>query len=288
MKVFTCGVFDGVHLGHQSLLRFCQNLGEELHVVTFHPHPAQVIAPNSQHQLLFDLEDRVSQLKIKGATSVHQIHFTPQFALKSADEFVDDLIALGAESWVLGPDFTFGRNRQGNFAWLRAHPRQGLRVHQAPKFELDGAVVSTSRIREALKSQQVEAAATLLGRPYRFSGKVVHGRKLGARLGFPTANLQPTVDFRPALGVYETLTWLNGQSHPSITNIGVRPTVSGQGISIETHILDFSRELYDQSLQLDLLRFVRAEKKFAGVEDLKLQIQQDIENVRSSLRERKP
>lgn len=289
-SVVTIGNFDGVHLGHQQLIenivREAQFFGVPSVVYTFHPHPVKVLYPERATYRLFDLKDQQDQFENRGVENVIIEEFTKEFSKITPREFMDQYIfeKLHPKTLVVGHDFSFGADRSGNIPFLEKYcAEKGIRLIIIPPFQFKGEVVSSTRIRQDLKDGQVEKAKELLGRDYYLRGPVEQGFQRGRTIGVPTANVHPDVEFVPRLGVYCTLTKVGAHLHPSITNIGVNPTFHQDGkspVKVETHLFDFDAQLYGMEVEVHLLKFLRDEKKFAGLDELKKQIQQDILQAR--------
>lgn len=294
-SVVTIGNFDGVHLGHQQLIenvvREAQYYGVPSVVYTFHPHPVKVLHPERATYRLFDLKDQQEQFQERGIEYVIIEEFTREFSQVSPQDFLDRYIVsrLHPKTLVVGHDFSFGADRAGNIPFLEKYcAEKGIRLIIIPPFQYQGAVVSSTRIREALKNGEVEKAHELLGRTYYMRGHVEKGFQRGRTIGVPTANIHPDVEFIPRQGVYCTLTKFGGHLHPSVTNIGVNPTFQENGkgqIKIETHLFDFDAHLYGLEVEVYLLHFIRDEMKFSGIEELKAQIQKDMDETRRYFRE---
>lgn len=290
-SVVTIGNFDGVHLGHQQLIEAVVRQARRLKipgiVYTFHPHPVKVLHPERATVRLFDLRDQQEQFAQQGIDAVIIEEFTTAFSQISATEFLRDYIMkkLNPQVLVVGHDFSFGADREGNIPFLEnfcaTHKIQLIII---PPFEYDGAPVSSSRIRQSLKDGNMTEVRKLLGRPYYLRGIVEHGHRRGHAIGVPTANVHPDVDFIPRLGVYCSQTQVAENTYPSVTNIGVNPTFTagqiGAPIKVETHILDFNGDLYGKEVEIYLYQFLRDEKKFSSIEDLKNQIASDILDAR--------
>ena len=291
--LLTTGVFDGVHLGHQRLLTDLRN--EALSkdwlsaVVTFGSHPQAVLSPHKKLLWLSDLETRISLLRDMGIDLVVPIHFTPELAQVTAREFVQLLMDyLNMRGLLVGPDFTLGRNREGNFDQLRLLGQQmGFSVQVESPILLDGEVISSSAIRQALARGDMQKVEKLSGRPFRLTGQVVSGAKRGRVLGFPTANLDTKPEQAlPDDGVYVTVAHIDHESFPSVTNIGVRPTFGGGKRLVETYLLDYQGELNERMLGIDLLDKLRGEKRFETEQELKAQMSKDVEQARILLEQR--
>ncbi len=278
----TVGAFDGVHLGHQALLR---RLVEEAHgaglqavAVTFDPLPRRFLK-RGDSSLLTDIEERIALLTSLGLDGVAVITFDERIRAMSAEAFVRALLTRWSlvQLWV-GPDFALGYNREGDIAHLRELGRRlGFTLHLFDTvITWQGAPVRSSRIRRALREGNLDEANGCLGRPYRLSGTVIHGEQRGRTLGFPTANLElPPERLLPANGVYVCRAHLERGSFGAVTNVGVRPTFDHHTPLVEAHLLDFSADIYGETLQLDFLHRLRAERRFPSVDALVAQIQRD-------------
>lgn len=272
------GTFDGVHLGHREVIA-----GNDT-VLTFDPHPLAVIAPGSQPLVLTPLERKAELVEELGVEELVVVPFDRGWAEHSAQAFVDEVLvgALRATHVSVGENFRFGHRATGDPSLLIGDARFETRV--TPMLEVDGEIVSSSHIRGLLLGGAVEYADKLLGRPFRYSGTVVHGEKRGRELGFPTANLVPReAHVIPGHGVYAAVAHLTGDdgsvsSVPAAVNIGVRPTfVTGLGELIEVFLIDWSGDLYDRRLAVDFLKRLRGERRFDSVEALIDQMYADVD-----------
>lgn len=287
----TIGVFDGVHLGHQYLIGRLRALAEARGlasvVLTFHPAPVSVLRADVRISYITTLDDRLRLLRGLGVDVVDRLTFTSELAQVSAHDFSGGLRAeLDLRLLVGGPDLAVGRAREGSVEWLRAHgPALGFDLEVVP-FLADGdRKMGSSAIREALAQGDVETAARMLGRPFSLHGPVVHGAHRGRSIGFPTANIAVGADLAiPAFGVYVTRAYVGEASYPAVTNIGRRPTFDDGRPSIEPHILDFEGDLYGRELRIELLKRLRGEQKFSGVDELLAQIRRDVAAVREHFR----
>ena len=283
-SLLTLGSFDGVHLGHQSLVR---NLVAAAHarnldaaVVTFHPHPLLVLRGPRAAFYLTTPDEKAALLGALGVDILVTHPFTLEVSQITAVQFADRLrAALDFQEIWSGADFAFGHNREGTVDWLRQH---GHTVRVVEPVVGSGGIISSSRIRLALAEGDLALANACLGRPFQAAGLVVEGNKRGRTIGIPTANLLIGEDRAcPARGVYACRAWVAGQPVNAVTNIGVRPTFGGDSQpTIETHLLDFDADLYGQTLRLDFIARLRAEQKFSGIQELLAQIQRDIELAR--------
>jgi riboflavin kinase / FMN adenylyltransferase len=268
------GTFDGVHLGHREVIRGADT------VVTFEPHPAVVLHPDTPPQLLTSLQRKAQIIGGLGGGEVVVIPFDRDFASRSAADFADDVLVgtLGATHVSVGQNFHFGHRASGKPATLAADPRFETRV--VPLLQMDGEIVSSSHIRNLIAGEgAVAPAGRLLGAPFVMTGEVVRGEQRGRTIGYPTANLVPDPRFvTPAFGVYACLA--NG-SIPAAVSIGVRPTFETRlGELVEAYLLDFDGDLYGSELELTFLERLRGELAFDGVEELVAQIERDVEDTR--------
>lgn len=288
-SLISIGVFDGVHLGHRHLLNTLKErasqLGVKAKVVTFYRHPREVLEPGSSLPYLTSLKRRLELLQELGL-EVCLLTFTPQLAAMGAREFVELLIQhLKLQGLVIGPDFALGRNREGDADFLhRLGQELGFFVEQVPPKRINGEVISSTAIRQALAKGDMTRVARFLGYPFRLEGKVIPGDERGRILGFPTANLEISRELAlPPDGVYATRVYLGNHPVASVTNIGTRPTFGLKERSVEVHLLDFQENLYGRELTLEIIARLREERKFSSPEALRLQIQQDIEETRKIL-----
>ncbi|WP_395741264.1 bifunctional riboflavin kinase/FAD synthetase [Prosthecobacter sp.] len=278
------GVFDGIHLGHQEVIRAAQEHATQHHgtavVVTFDPHPAQVLRPAAAPKLLCGPRHQQLILAQTGIGCLLACPFTAETAKTPAREFIQQLVSaarpLGCIS--VGYTWSFGYKREGDIHLLMDMGQQhDFAVYGVPPLKIDGQVVSSTLIREAISHGDFTTAATLLGRSYTVFGTVVEGRKLGRQLGFPTANVEVENEQLPPLGVYAVEARIGAQWHPAVANLGRRPTVAENAEpTLEVHLLDWSGDLYGKDLEVRFTRLLRNEMKFNGLEELKAQISRDI------------
>ncbi|WP_432696822.1 bifunctional riboflavin kinase/FAD synthetase [Marinobacterium sp. YM272] len=289
--VATIGNFDGVHLGHQAVLNQLHSKAEAMGlpsvVIIFEPQPREYFAPDgSAPPRLTRFGEKVRFLEFAGVERVLCLTFNTRLRSMSADEFVQQLLIerLNIRHLVVGDDFRFGCDRRGDFALLeRAGESFGFSVEETATCLLDGERISSTRVRSALQAHDFDLGARLLGRRYRVVGRVMHGQKLGRELGSPTANVRMHRFPCPLRGVYVVDGLVNGQRYPGVCNVGMRPTVHGRQPVLEVHLLDFSGNLYGELMQVEFRHFLRAERRFDGLDALKTQIQTDIEAARSWL-----
>lgn len=285
--VLTLGVFDGLHLGHQEIMKTVVRRARDVRAVptaiTFDPHPRAVLYPESAPPLLQTLDQRLANFEILGIEQAIVIPFTREFASSPAEEFLKNIVhdRLHAREVYLGKGFAFGRDRGGNIELLRKMSAElGFFADEVPEVRLRGRRISSSRIREHLAAGRVNLVRRMLDRPYGVEGVIIRGDRRGHTIGFPTANLKPHNRVVPKFGVYATATLLDGKWRRSITNIGVRPTFeTSADPSIETYIFDFDGDLYGDVLRVRFLHRIRDERKFNGIEELKAQIHKDSERA---------
>ncbi len=285
-SALTIGAFDGVHRGHQALIGGMVAAAREAAlvplVVTFDPLPKQFFR-RGDPLLLTDLEERLERIAALGVAGTIVLRFDASLAAMPAERFVARLVRdLRMRLLWTGPDFAVGRGREGDLAFLQAAgERYGFTLHVAPPFRWRGLVVRSTAIRQALRRAELTLANDLLGRPYRLSGKVVHGLKRGRTLGFPTANLAPPVErLIPANGLYLCRTRVGERVYAALTNIGTRPTFDHETVTVEAHLLDFDGDLYGRTLTLDFLHYLRPERRFPSAEALIAQIHADVAEAR--------
>lgn len=283
------GFFDGVHLGHQQIIRQtvadARQHGAIALVLTFDQHPNSVVAPGRVPPLIYSLPQKLRAIESLGADHLLLVRFDKQFSEQSGEGFVRGLARdLGSlQSICVGADFVFGRKRGGNVALLqKLGGEMGFSVHGLAAVSLDGRTVSSTRIREAIRAGNLDAASQMLGRPYAIAGRVIEGDKYGRELGFPTANLETTGLVLPLGGVYAGLTVVKGKPYRVALNIGARPTLvsSKLDLRVEAHLLNFNEGLYGTELEVEIGEKLRDERKFASPAELRAQIARDIDAVR--------
>jgi riboflavin kinase/FMN adenylyltransferase len=283
--VVTDGMFDGMHLGHQRILKQvveeAKLLGLPSVLVTYWPHPRHILSDKSDKlKLLTTLEEKAELVEKQGIDYMLVVSFTKLFSQLSHQEFVSRILAetLNTRRIIIGYDHRFGQNRMGDIVYLRqAAAIYGFDIQEIGKQEVEEIAISSTKIRQALQAHQVGFAAQLLGRNYALHGRVIMGDQRGRTIGFPTANLELDEPDKliPADGVYASKTYVNGKAYSSMTNIGFRPTVDGKEHSIETHLLDFDENLYGQNLKIEFVKSIRMEQKFTDLDALKNQLAQD-------------
>ena len=285
----TIGNFDGVHLGHQALVRrtleVCAAGGLECVVVTFEPHPRTVLSPERPHAPLSTRGERFVLLERLGVRHILEIPFTRELAALAPEAFVrDHLLPLHPRELVVGHDFTLGRGRSGHPELLRGLGAQlGFRVEQVPAVLADGEPVSSTRLRRLLSDGDVALARQLLGRPYAVAGTVAHGEGRGTGLGFPTANLEGAATLLPGGGVYATRARMAGRAFDAVTNIGTKPTFGGDGLTVESFLLDAEGDFYGKDMALEFVARLRGEQRFPDADALVRQIGADVAQARALL-----
>lgn len=285
-SVVTVGTFDGVHAGHRVLINHVLRKADQRNarsvVVTFDPHPRDIISPGEKGiKLLTTLKERCELLAEIGIDEMIVISFNRDFSLLSSETFVRDIIweKIGISEFVIGYDHQFGRNREGTIETVqRLGKEYGFDVHIVSKQEVGEKTVSSTAIRKCLqKDGNVELAARLLERPYLLTGTVIHGDNRGKKIGFPTANLKPDIKNKviPKNGVYAVTARIEDEYFKGMMNIGIRPTFDGEEETIETHLFDFDRDIYGNTVTIYFHKRIREEKKFSGPEALIEQLQKD-------------
>lgn len=285
----TIGNFDGVHLGHQAILRHLRTKADELHlpmvVMLFEPQPREYFCAENAPARLMRLRDKLRYLKQAGVDMVIVAKFDHTFANLPAEQFIKDWLVrkLNVKFLSIGDDFKFGAKRQGNFALLQQAGEQfGFVVEDSRSFCLDALRISSTAIREALANDDLTLAEKLLGCPYRILGRVIHGNELGRTIGFPTANIRLHRQVNPVKGVYAVKVRLkSGAFFNGVANIGTRPTINGVNQLLEAHLFDFQGDLYGQWVDVELCHKIRNEMKFPSFDDLKAQIAKDVETAKN-------
>ena len=291
--VVTSGTFDGVHIGHQKILKRVTERAKERNgqsvVITYWPHPRLVLFPeDNKLKLLSTIEERIEHLRSFGIDYLLIIPFTKEFSRTSSRTFITDILvkALNTKLLIIGYDHRFGKNREGSFENLKARSQQyGFEVEEIPRQDIDDVGVSSTKIRRALENGDIETASLYLGRRYSITSEVVEGDKIGRTIGYPTANLAipEAPKLIPANGVYAVWAQVDGERYPAMMNIGMRPTVSGKSLTLEVHILDFNKDIYGKSITVEFVEHLRNEKMFNGLNELKAQLAMDEANTRRVL-----
>jgi riboflavin kinase / FMN adenylyltransferase len=282
--VITIGTFDGVHKGHQKIISTMQHVAHgidgETVVITFHPHPRKVIKPGISLELINTIDEKIALLDEKGIDHLVIVPFTHDFASLTAKTYIESFLVekFHPHTIIIGYDHHFGNNREGNFSLLEARKNDfGYELIEIPKQVLNEISVSSTRIREALKSGDVKSANELLGYAFTFSGKVIHGDKLGRELGYPTANLEyyDADKIRLGEGVYAATVKWNNTEKTGMLSIGTRPTFNGNEERVEINIFDFSDEIYGEELKVTPVKFLRPQEKYNSSEELIAQLEKD-------------
>lgn len=286
----TIGNFDGVHLGHQAMIRrlteAARGLGIASCVMTFEPHPREFFAPDQAPTRLSSLREKLELLAELGVDRAQVVRFNFDFAKIGAEDFITRIVHRGLQArWVLvGDDFRFGARRAGDLSMLREQGRRlGFDVFAMSSVLVDGLRISSTAIRDSLAAGDLATARTLLGRPYSISGRVVDGHKLGTRIGFPTANIQMKHNRPPLTGIFAVdVEGADRDLRQGVASLGVRPTVHTDGRPIlEVHLFDFDRQLYGRHLRVRFLGKLREEEKFPDLDSLRRQIARDVENAKA-------
>ena len=284
------GVFDGVHLGHQAVIstsaRHAQEAGGTPVVVTFDPHPAKVLRPEKAPHLLTATQHKIALIRELGVEHLLVVKFDREFAATRPEEFVHQLVshAKPLREICVGHEWSFGRNRAGNLTLLqKLGAEHAFDVVGIKPVAVNGDVVSSTSIRRAVEAGDLAKAAEMLGREYTILGTVKQGAQLGRKLGFPTANLSAHSEQFPPNGVYAAEAKLHGANLRGIVNLGFRPTVSGAQPErlLELHLFDLARDIYGEDVEVRFTRYLRAEQKFASLDDLTAQIARDVEQAKS-------
>jgi riboflavin kinase/FMN adenylyltransferase len=291
--VLTIGNFDGVHAGHQHIftrMRLCKQ--QWMAVLTFRPHPVQVLFPERKHLQLFTVEDQKSQLEGQSVDWVLEQNFDKAFARLNIQDFLKLMLEelFQPQAIVVGYDFNFAVNRSGTATDLKAYCQQkGIYFEQAQAQKIDSQIISTTQIRNFLSEGSVQQAKLFLKRCFYLQGHVVRGEQRGRALGFPTANLQCLAPFFPRPGVYAGYLVRQEKRYKAVANLGFNPTFQAQvemdvPLKVEVHVMDFQEDLYGQHVCFEFEHFLRVEKKFSGLEELKSQIQLDVKTARELLK----
>jgi len=288
--IATIGNFDGMHVGHQAIIRGvveqALESGRPSTVITFHPHPLTVVAPDRVPKQILTLAQKEELLREMGVDALLVVPFTHEFSRLTADRFIDEFLvdALQVEEVRIGKDFAFGAGREGNLAKLQwAGGRHGFRVEGIDDVKLRGIRVSSSLVRDAIGKGAMHLVNLALARTYYIDGRVATGRRLGRKIGFPTVNVDSSNELFPGSGVYVTTSRFESfsRSFESVTNIGVRPTLyENYATTIESHILDFDSNVYDDTVRLYFHSLLRREQQFRSALELTNQIRADIERSR--------
>jgi riboflavin kinase / FMN adenylyltransferase len=283
--VVTSGTFDGVHLGHQKIIRRIREIARSIEgetvLITFWPHPRLVLYPTEHHlRLLSTFEEKANLLRQFGIDHLITIPFTQEFSQMTSEEFIRKVLVekIHTRKLVIGYDHRFGKNREGSFEYLQENGQEfGFELEEISRQDVDEIGVSSTKIRKALESGDIKTATNYLGRPYELNGLVVKGQQIGRSIGFPTANIHIPNDYKliPHDGVYAVEVKVQGTLYKAMLNIGNRPTVDGTRKTVEAHLFDFQGDLYNKLVTVFFREFIREEKKFESLEALKNQLIQD-------------
>lgn len=287
--VVTIGTFDGVHVGHQAILKELiadakKNNGTSI-LITFWPHPRFVLKKGKTDlQLLSTFDEKIDLLEALGLDYLVKVPFTPEFSNLTADEFLQKILveAVGTKKLYIGYDHRFGNNREGNLEFLTDRAIDfGYEVVEISRQDIDSIGVSSTKIREALRLGDIELANSLLARNYTISGKVVEGEKVGRKVGFPTANIELEEDYKmlPSDGSYAVVVIVGRERYNGMLNVGFKPTLGGSSRTIEVNIFDFDSNIYTQTITIEFIKALRKEKKFESLEELKIQLEVDKANA---------
>ncbi|MGD9579001.1 MAG: bifunctional riboflavin kinase/FAD synthetase [Syntrophorhabdus sp.] len=285
--ILTIGNYDGLHLGHRRIierikLKAREQKGTSM-LMTFHPHPLTILKPEKFVGLITPLHVKRRLIEEAGVDVLFIVPFTDEFHLINPELFVDSLLMekLGIKGLIVGYDFKFGKGGKGNVEYLTSKSTEyGFFFEIQAAITLDGEKVGSNRIRKMIQDGDVRKAAAHLGRPYMIEGTVIKGDGRGRTIGFPTINLKSDFPLIPKRGVYISMVEIDGKKFSAVTNIGYNPTFDGQGLTIETYILDFSQDLYGREIALYFLNRIRDEVKFSSVDELKGRIWKDVETAR--------
>ncbi len=287
--VVTSGTFDGVHIGHQKIFSrlreiSLRNAGETV-VLTYWPHPRLVLHPEDDTlKLLNTFEEKADQLKDQGIQHLIRIPFTKEFSQLTSEQFIQEVLVktIGTRKLVIGYDHHFGKNREGSFEQLKLNaPRYGFEVEEIPSQEVDHVAVSSTKIRRALETGDIETANHFLGKPYSITGRVIAGDKIGSKIDFPTANIDIDSKYKliPVDGIYAVSVRHEHNVYGGMLYIGYRPTIQGTKRNIEVNIFHFNQTIYGESLTVYFHKLLRNDHKFIGLEAMKLQLQRDREEA---------
>jgi len=286
--VVTSGTFDGVHFGHQKILRRLkeiteQNGGESV-LLTYWPHPRFVLYPEQELYLLSSIEEKITLLAQQKVDHLIILPFTIEFANMDSEEFIRNILVnkIGTKKLVIGYDHRFGKNRSGSFEELKKNaPVYGFEVEEIPKQMIENNAVSSTKIRRALSEGRIEVADEYLGRPYSIQGKVIEGDKIGRTIDFPTANIEVIFKHKliPSEGIFAVKIIVDDAYYNGMLNIGYRPTFGGTQKRMEVHIFDFDQNIYGKEITIEIYDKIRSEIKFQNVGALKAQLTQDKQNA---------
>ncbi len=286
--VITIGTFDGVHSGHQQIIHTLKDAaakadGESV-IITFHPHPRKVVSSAvTGVRLINTLKERIELMEQSGVDHLVVVPFTDYFANQSAEEYISDFLVdkFHPHTIIIGYDHRYGRDRSGDYTLMEAKaPVLGYQLMEIPEHLLDAVKVSSSNIRQAILHSNIEEANKLLGYSFFFEGEVVHGDKIGRTIGYPTANLKSTDEEKIVLGdgIYAVYAVVNGIRYKGMMSIGFRPTINGKKRVVEVNLFDFAADIYGQLIRVIVVKYLRSEVRFNGLEELKQQLHRDKED----------
>ncbi|WP_374951702.1 bifunctional riboflavin kinase/FAD synthetase [Mucilaginibacter sp.] len=291
--VVTIGTFDGVHIGHRKIIARIEELAEasggETVILTFFPHPRMILHPEDENiKLITTIDEKAQLLSQLGVDHLIITPFSRDFSNQSAEAYIRDVLVnkIGTKKIVIGYDHRFGKDRKGGLQDLLAHaPLYAFEVIEIPEQDINDVAISSTRIRKALLDGDIEIANECLGYPFFITGSVIRGDQLGRTLGYPTANLMVGEQYKliPSDGIYAVKVKVEGQQHNGMAYIGHRPTVNGMTRNIEVNIFDFSADIYNKELRMEFLHFVRADIKFASLDELVVQLGKDKQDVQALL-----
>jgi riboflavin kinase / FMN adenylyltransferase len=291
-SVITIGTFDGVHQGHRKLIKTLVDeagkVNGESVIITFDPHPRKIINPAEPLQLINTLKEKIELLSTTGVDHLVVVPFTKKFSELPAEEYISHFLVakFHPHTIIIGYDHHFGRNRQGNIAFLQERgSHYGYELLQISKHTVDEIAISSTRIRDAILSSDIETANKLLGYEYFFEGVVINGSKLGRELGFPTANIEYTNPYKIRLGdgVYAVYVTIDTVQKKGMLSIGNRPTLKDSAMQVEVNIFDFDENIYGKELKISVKKFLRPQEKYADLEELTKQLYLDKENSLQAL-----
>jgi riboflavin kinase/FMN adenylyltransferase len=287
----TIGNFDGVHMGHQALFQRVRQWAEELHgqsvVVTFDPHPLEVLFPEKAPSFITSHRQKLELIASCGIDATIVIPFDHEFARISAREFVEVILVekIGVKAIVVGNDYRFGHSREGDIPFLkRLGEKYGFEVEIVTSIRMNDTPVSSTSIRQMIAGGNIREANKLLGRPFEVTGTVIEGRKRGVSLGFPTANIRMPAVASPRTGVYVVQAEVDGKRYGGAANLGYNPTFGDVELSLETHLFDFNQDIYGKSITIRFIDRLRDEKRFSGPEELRAQIEKDVGKAKEILK----
>jgi riboflavin kinase/FMN adenylyltransferase len=288
-SVLTIGNFDGIHLGHQKIFSKMTEIGKNLNLkrilLTFEPHPHKIIKPNSPNlKKIISLKEKLKFLQHNNMVDeVYLIKFNQTLKNTEAKDFIENTIShyLKTKSLLIGYDFSFGKNKKGDFFLLQNLGKElGFAVERVLEEKVNQQIISSTAIRKYISEGKVEECRKYLGRNYFISGKVIEGKKLARTMGFPTANIKIKSDLQHLrYGVYEVVVHIDNQKLPAIANYGTKPTFAGKYCLCEVHIFNFDHNIYGQNLNIEFIRFIREERKFTSIKELRKAIEKDCQNV---------